>query len=789
MSRTQHRRSHRLAIVPASAVALVLGAAAPAPLPAQTTSILEEITVTAQRREEQLQDIPLAVTAFNSSQLETLQVDQALDMGRLVPNLVAHNNTGLGTANAYSLRGLNNTESISTFDPPVGSYVDDIYVARQNANNFTLFDVDRIEVLRGPQGTLFGRNTTGGAVRVILKKPAEEMGGYLELGAGEYDRYVARGSIDVPVSDNFLTKFSAFWIDDDGFVENRTTGDTLNGEENFGVRAAFLWRIADGLEWDLSVDYEDTSDANVTYNIVGDERVSLTGLSESGTPLAGFFTGKKRNFNFGNDVEAFNVTSNLDWDVGGGTLSFIAGYRDLQQEFALDFLDGNAANRAAFGQPPAPYGGFSISNDGEHEQVTLELKYTGNVTDNISYVAGVFYLDEENKVDFGDVFDFDLGFTVFPFAPIGDYIALPLADRVLENNTESWAAYLQTDIRFLEAWTLTLGVRYTDESKDVSFKDNQPCQAGDLSCFVDDNLDGISDNDLSNVNLALFGIGRDLDTDLWTPRIALQYEFNPEVNVYASATRGFKSGGWNARGTTPDQLQPFDAEVVWSYELGLRSTWLDNRLRANITAFYLDVSDFQLPTAFQPISGQVQFITRNFAGLKNKGIEMELIAQPIEPLTLLATVGFQDAEYQDLAPEILQQQQDCRDGVTSACNAGIIDPNGNIADPTRTPDYTLTLGAIYRHDLGNGFELTPSAYLYRVGDHNVFSSGSPDFLVDGYSTFNAALELRDTDDNWGVVVECKNCNDRTMLVSGLAGQPYYQDPRTWMVRFRKDFGN
>ena len=203
----------------ASVIAGTLAIGAPPTATAQV-SVTDEIIVTAQRREEILQEVPLAVTAFTTSQLEALQVKQALDMGKLVPNLIAHNNTGLGTANAYSLRGLNNTESIATFDPPVGSYVDDIYVARQNANNFTLFDVDRLEVLRGPQGTLLGRNTTGGAARGSLSKPAEEFGGYLEAGFGSYDRYLVRGSVDLPVTDNFLTKLSAYWIDDDGYVDN-----------------------------------------------------------------------------------------------------------------------------------------------------------------------------------------------------------------------------------------------------------------------------------------------------------------------------------------------------------------------------------------------------------------------------------------------------------------------------------------------------------------------------------------------------------------------------------------
>ena len=366
-----------------------------------------------------------------------------------------------------------------------------------------------------------------------------------------------------------------------------------------------------------------------------------------------------------------------------------------------------------------------------------------------------------------------------------------LADRVLDNATESWAAYVQSDIDFLDAWTLTLGVRYTDEQKDVSFTDNIPqadCTGAPGCQFVDSNGDGISDNDLANANLALFDIPRDLDTDLWTPRVALQYTLSDDLNFYASATRGFKSGGWNARGTTPDQLVNFDAEKVWSYEIGMRSTWFDNRLRANVTAFFTDVSDFQIPSAFLAQTGQVQFITRNFADLENKGIEFELVANPVDSLTLLANVGFQDAEYQNLAPEVQAQQAACLGGTTASCNQGIITPTGGVADPTRVPDYTATVGALYTFDVGNGFEVEPAAYLYSLGDHSVFTSGDPRFLVDGYTTWNGSLQLRATEQDWRLTLECRNCNDRLMLVSALAGVPYYQDPRTWLVTFRKDFG-
>jgi len=729
-----------------TALPLLLAALTLAPV-ANAAKLTDEIIVTAQRRSEAIQEVPLAVTAFDAEQLDILQVTEPLDMTRLVPNFMGQNNTGLGTANVYSLRGLNNTESIATFDPPVGSYIDDVYVARQNFNNFALFDVDRIEVLRGPQGTLFGRNTTGGAVRVIMKKPAETLGGYAEVGYGEYDRYLARGSIDVPVSDKVLTKLSAFYIDDDGYVDQQIGGvtvDQLNGQEAYGVRGALRWLATDSVTWDIALDYVDDDHANQYNGKVEGSRVSLSSLRQDGSPFVGLITGSKQNLSQGNEVEAFSVSSNIDWDTSIGTISFITAYRDLDQEFALDFLNF----------PAGDTGAFVIVNDGNHEQFTQEVKLTGSIGEKIQYVSGIYYFDEENKTDFADLFTGAVS-----------------ADRILSNDTEAWAAYLQADYQLGDQWTLTAGVRYTDEEKTIDFVDNQP--EGD-------------DTDLTSANMVALGIPLKQTEQLWTPRFAVQYTVDDDLNFYVSATRGFKSGGWNARATNPNGLRPFDAEIVWSYEAGMRSEWLDNRLRVNLTVFQQDVSDFQLPSAFETDTGIV-FITENFADLDVTGVEAEIIYSPIDNLNLLLSAGIQDGEYKNIDPSIVAQQESCRAGTTADCGTGIVDPNGDIADPVRTPDFTLTAGFNYAWPFSSGYELVPSAYVYSVGEHNTGTSGLPIGLVDGYTQLNAALELVNSDQDWRVKLECKNCNDRTEVVSVLAGLAYLNDPRTWMLTARKGF--
>jgi iron complex outermembrane receptor protein len=219
--------------------------------PVQSEGITE-IVVTAQRRAENIQDVPIAITAFSAEDLQAQGISNTLELARFVPNLVGQNNTGIGSANSYFLRGLGSTETIATFDPPVGTYVDDIYLSRQNANNLSLFDVERIEVLRGPQGTLFGRNTTGGAINVIMRQPGRDFGGFVELGYGRFDQVLARGSIDLPLTEGIAVKVSGYFQDDEGYVRNVTTNERLNDNDGWGARLGVRAEFSPALSWRAS---------------------------------------------------------------------------------------------------------------------------------------------------------------------------------------------------------------------------------------------------------------------------------------------------------------------------------------------------------------------------------------------------------------------------------------------------------------------------------------------------------------------------------------------------------
>jgi iron complex outermembrane recepter protein len=805
---------------------------------------LEEIVVTAQRRAQNLQEVPIAVSAFSAAELENRGVTETLDLIQYVPNLFGSNNTGLGSANAYYLRGLGNTETIATFDPPVGTYIDDVYISRQNANNFGFFDVERVEVLRGPQGTLFGRNTTGGAVNVILKKPGEEFAGFAEVGYGRFEKYMFRASVDLPFGEDFGVKLSGYYQDDKGYVKNVTTGDRLNDNDGSGLRAGVRFDISDTITWNFAAAYVRNDgenllnfDCNPAAPTQCKGRFVTTGLRENvatGSQFAPLvISGRKANYDLANETDNTLLTSNFQVELGDQTLNFITGVVNLKQQFALDFFDGRGGPNLAAPNPPVrgfPRGGFSILNDAEHEQFTQEIKLTGELFGGfVDYVTGLYIYDESNRTDFADVFSIFI-----PNVPGG--LGLLLADRTLDNDTKATAGYAQVDFNLTDQLTVTGGIRYTDEKKTFSLFDNRPtCNDGTIEATCLDNSRLVAANGTV--------IPRTQKTDLWTPRVAVNFEPNDDMLLFASATRGFKSGGWNARATTPTQFLPFGPEKAWNYEAGFKSDWLDNRLRFNVTAFYLDVTDLQTPSAFVAPNGTISFITRNFADYENKGVEVEFNVIPFEGLNLYANAGFQDDKYKinRNAPaldefgiqSVAAQQAACLaqraanqipagtntapagspPNNAPACAAGVITADGRIAEPVRTPDFTLAAGGTYDFPLESaGIIVSPSVnYVYTskletgtaalsffdqpvTGVNGTFPAnpfGNGNYIggsrSKAHSQVNASLALRTDDDNWLLAVECENCFGATWTQSTLANYTYISPPGTWMIRARRKF--
>jgi len=698
---------------------------------------LPELFVTAQRRAESLQTVPIAVSAFSAEQMDIRQINETLDITRVIPNLVGHNNTGPASSNAYFLRGLGSTESIATFDPPVSTYVDDVYIARQNANNYALFDVERIEVLRGPQGTTFGRNTTGGAINVITRRPGDEFAAKAKFEYGEYERYSVSGVVDIPINEKVLTKFAGYYIEDEGYVDNLTTGETLNGEESYGLRGDIRFLINDDVTWDVAVEQMGQKGTNLLTSFAT-PRKSNTGIRSScGSP--GSLNDLVNGCGLGNDTETFSVYSNLKWDISIGTLEFITGWRDLEQDFTLDFFDG----------PDEP-GGFSIANQGEHTQFTQEIKLNGEIGDRIEYVAGLFYMDEENDTDFSDV---------VPGAILGA--------RNLKNTTENLSAYLQGDFALNDQWTLTAGARWTDEEKDIAYRDLLPLFSSVPGTLMGMPTDYTVVGSITTAELVAAGVPLEQSETKVTPKVGIEFQLNDDVLFYASATNGFKSGGWNARSLTGALNAPFGPEEAWSYEIGMKGDFLDDTLRINANIFKTDVEDLQLISGVD-VMGVVEFATQNAADLDVWGAEAEIQYSGVENLDLFLSVGYIDDEYTNFT-----------EGGLASVATGRIG-----SEPVRTPDWSVNLGGTYRIPLNNASgEFILGADAAWKDDHFTSVGNADGTLAEAYWLLQARAGFESEDGRWGVFAECKNCADEEYISSTFIG-PYFGEPRRWNLSLR-----
>lgn len=827
-------KSSMLGACAAAAIAATVAPAAAQESDAAGPAGLPDIAVTAERRLASVHDIPIAISAFSADKLEAHGAENVLDVFQSVPNVFVSHLPGLGSANAYYMRGIGSSETLASFDPPVGSYIDDVYISRLGANNFRFFDVERVEVLRGPQGTLFGRNTTGGAISIVMKEPGQQVGGFIEGSYGRYDEQMLRGSIDVPLADGTLAlKVSGYSRTTDGYVKNVSTGERLNDSDASGIRFGAKLRATNTLSWNLAFAFmrdEGVNLLNFDCN-PGDSadcggRFATTGLRKD-TGVTQFPTlpisGRKASFGLGNQADTQLFTSNIEWAGENMTLNIITGYYDLSQQYGLDFTDGRAAPSLAQPSPPVLGLAGAVSlNDSKHKQFTQEFKLSGQLIDGfLDYVAGVHFHNEDNTTALAQIVDRQaLGET-----PASEPTLV--ADRSFTNNTNATAGYLQVDAHPSRTLTLTGGIRYTDEQKTFSFRDNRPiCAGADPVCLDTANL--IAENGTA--------IPTKQTTKLWTPRIAANYKPNEDVMLFASAARGYRSGGWNAGATSPDEVLPFGAEKVWSYETGFKSEWLDRRVRVNLTGFFIDASGSQVPSTLAHADGSLSPVTRNAADFENKGVELEVAAIPFTGLNVYANLGWQDAKYKidrDAPPtdafgvqSVASQQTACLAQLAAglvaggagadnaaSCGIGLVAPNGDIADPVRSPDWTLAVGGSYDFQLPvAGVVITPAVNASYRSKAEVDTSGvsiltgtvtgpsgavypanaiSGDFITGSRSAsnvlVNASLALRTDDDTWMVSVECDNCLNETYAQSSLANFSYLNPPMTWTLRARRKF--
>ena len=649
----------------------------------EITSSIEEIVVTAQKREENLQDVPSSVSAMDAATLEKTFARDLLDVAGVSPNLIIDPILGNGTA-AISIRGVQMNDVEKSFDPAVAVYQDGIYLATATGALLNTWDAERIEVLRGPQGTMFGRNTIGGLVHVIRSKPTGELGGKINITAAEDSQTDIKAVLNLPalLNGTLATKLTAMRLDGGEYFYNPTRQTDEGGVDVEAYSFSALWNPTDNLQIQLTYDdIDDQTDVRPVscftqpgelFGVVGQP---LASECNGGSDL-GFHRTVFQNTEQSASVEVEAVTLNVEYDINeNNKLVFVYGSREME-ETSLQEFDASALEL------------FRVSRPQFEEQESIEVRWESKFT-NGQLTLGGYLWDSE----------YDAWQTTYFFGGFND------SPRTL-HSTENTAFFGQLDYDVNDKITLTVGGRWIDEEKE--FCQMFTTKAGDETPIF--NWFGSSDPDpriiqkswgqcpgyvpaataqndytdpVTGENATFTG------TESWddfTPKIGFTYELENGI-AYATYSEGFRSGGFNGRATGANNAGPYDPESVESIELGIKTIWANNTFQFNASAFTVDYTDKQEDVVLPGTDGAVTLtIVQNAAAVSIDGLEIETLWIPSEGLTLTANLGILDANYDNYMVQ---------DGA-----GNMVDKSG--FDLRRAPEMTLALGALHEYALTNG---------------------------------------------------------------------------------------
>lgn len=738
---------------------------------------LEEIVVTARKREENIQDTPISVTAFSGSGLELRGYTDISQIANATPNLVFDTSppiSGNSSGASVFLRGVGQLDFTINVDPGVGLYVDGAYVSRSIGSVLDLLDVERIEVLRGPQGTLFGRNTIGGAIQYISKSPTDEFSARVKTTFGSDDRVEVLASANLPISDTLKSKFTVLSKQRDGYVIDGR-GVDLGDDDSLSGQAIFEWTPNDKFNAKLNIDFS-SDDENGAPNVPIElfafdgefgfaNGVSITAADDFPTrfnffsPTCAFDNNDPSSVSgpgcFGNQLndgdigttgsnfpltksenDVFGTSLTFNYDFGNVQFKSITAYRDLDSEFGRD------SDHSAL-----PI--FATANVQEQEQFSQEIQLSGS-TDNSKWVVGAFYFNED-ATEFTQIFLPAFG---------GPVLLSGLFYNDVEN--ESTAVYGEYTFDFSEKLALTVGARYTDESKFYASDQGFTLINGDVgdALFLDfdptdpsTNPESLASFDVIDRDLGISRFvvtlidepGQTLDFDDTNVRVNLAYKPNDNTLIYGTYSDAFKSGGFNPRYLAPTsdlRAIEFGEESVEAFEIGYKFS--SQQFRANLALFYSDYSDIQI-SADSPTSAGAT-VTQNAAGATISGIEAEFTYVPNGSWLFEAGFGYLDAEYDELGS-----------GVTSGITLDSRFP--------RIPEFTANVGASYVQSLNVGSSLTYRVDASYRGDTEGTVQNDPQAFQDDYSIVNAGIVYNSANDKWRVSAGVSNLTDEEYTLS------------------------
>ena len=721
---------------------------APSAPAASDATTLDQITVTARRRTESIQDVPVAVSAFGEEQLKDLQASNVDGLQGAVPNLNIVQ--GRGSANSVNvfIRGIGQPDALQTFDPGVGMYVDDVYYSRINGALFSLFDVQQVEVLRGPQGTLYGKNSTGGAIKLTTKNPFDNEGGAVEVTAGDYGRLEGRFYASGRLSDTVAVSLAGAKITNDGYVKDADTGKEYNDDDTESLRFKLALRPTDTFRATFTADTT-KQDAGLT---LGRPMAPLrqTSLAPAGVVvLKPAETGEwnrtaRTSFDDGQGqkLEHSGASLAMEWDIGPQwQIKSISSFRKLKTHSYID-IDASEFE----------LGDVLVALNQDQTSQEFQLHYDNG--DNLHATFGAYYM-KENVPSYQEAYADDL------FSMLG--VGIPFLRTIRDDlTTTSVAAFAHVDWEFVPTWTLAAGVRWTRDNKDYERS---------TSTFWGAPFTALNET---------VAFAAEADWTAVTPSVSLKKAFGDNVMGYVSANRGFKSGGFNGRANTVYDTQhaKFDPEYVWTYEAGLKASSSDNRLRGSVTAFVSDYKDFQARVS-QDVG---TFPVLNAAELDIKGIELEGSALLGNATLVSAQVGWLDAEYKRFDDFRLDPSYPG------------YDPNVNHDHVPFSPETTARVAVQHTFSLSDAGALTlgvDASYRSRTW----LSVDNRDVLSQKAYTVAGAFGSWDSPQlAWQVRAGVRNLTDETYMIEGQEfasvgniQTAYYGLPRNWYVSLRYNF--
>lgn len=690
---------------------------------AKEAAVLEEIIITATKRSESLQDVPISISAINSVGIERSGAAKLSDLDRSVPNLVF---TGPDGGTQIGIRGVSDGSRNMGSEMRVGVYVDGIYRGRAQSINQDLMDIERVEILRGPQGTLFGKDTIAGAINIITAKPDEDLHGKFALGFGNYNKQTRKGSINIPLIDGRLySKFSVISKKRDGYIKNIFPGQPDYWEENSMTgRAQFRLLMGAATEANLAIEYGDE-------NYAGNSGESNGHVRPDSAP--GVHSGNLSQVQ-SNDLESQRTSLTVNHQFNNGfELVSLTSYREAESDrrWEDDRAEFNMVDQVFFDK---------------ETQASQEIRISSPTDTDFNYVAGLYYFYQKSSTLRTALVEDDIVLLGFPAGLIGLRI-----EQTGHVETNSYAAFIHGNYRMNDQLSASFGLRYTHEEKDILY--NQ------IGAPIFNDIDGFED---------------DLSEKVWTPSIGLSYTMDNDNLLYATVSRGFKGGGWNADFVNSTEIG-FDSEFATSFEIGAKTEWFDNRLRVNVALFHTDFEDFQVFSVRPLITGGALFTLTNAGEVTAKGAELELIAEPFEGLRVSAGIGYTDASY---------------DKFQNGGGAGI-HYDGNTLP--YAPKVTASLGVGYDFELTNGIDAYfRTGYSYRDAIYTNASNAKPAFYADSFNTLDARFGVSFLEGNFDVALWGKNLTDteyeleKWVTFTGNSVSKY-GEPRTYGIDLSYNF--